>query len=340
MTKKKKSKALPLIILILILALLGALYYILDGMKLNEKNDTPDVTPSIKVIDRNAVDITEITYSDANGNELSFTRENGVWSDKADLDFPVKQSKLDAMANAVASVTASRELSEDSGDYGFDKPSLSVSVIFSDGEEHSLVIGKTNTFNNSVYLKDHAKVFMFGDSISTQFTTDKNELIQLDDPAADVDANYLVSVDVLDSSGMSNSITDSSGEDELMRLNDEGLDCTDWVEYGMGSADFEKYGIKPDGAKLMINYKSAVLVTDSSGESSTTRIPKTYEVFFGNETEREEDGQTVPCVYYTITDSSILYRTDKETYDKIMGYVSYAPETQGDTSDSAESSEE
>ena len=40
-----------------------------------------------------------------------------------------------------------------------------------------------------------------------------------------------------------------------------------------------------------------------------------------------ENGEKIPCVYYTITDSTIVYRMEKTDCDKIMAYLEYTPDT-------------
>ena len=60
------------------------------------------------------------------------------------------------MVSAVSSVVASRELDGDSGEYGFDSPSLTVVVKYSDSTEYTVKLG--NEFLQFLHIS-HASEF-------------------------------------------------------------------------------------------------------------------------------------------------------------------------------------
>ena len=100
------------------------------------------------------------------------------------------------------------------------------------------------------------------------------------------------------------------------------------MQYAVTADELADYGITDSSARLIVNYKSAVAATDSAGNSTTTRVPASYEVMFGGECEKDgENGEKIPCVYYTITDSTIVYRMEKTDCEKIMAYLEYTPDT-------------
>ena len=328
MAVKKKKKILPLIALALVLGVLAGAYVILSRMDLNK--DEPLVeTPKITVIDKNASDAVELAYIKGNDSELSFTCESGTWYYDADRDFPLDQTKISSMVSAVSSVVASRELDGDSGEYGFDAPSLTVVVKYSDSTEYTVKLGNVNSFNSSTYLMlQNSKVYLFTDKLTSSFNYTFRDLIVLDEPGGDIDNNYLVSMTVRNADGAENTITDGNGMDDLLSTHNKTVDCEDWVQYAVTADELADYGITDSSARLMVNYKSAVAATDSDGNATTTRVPASYEVMFGGECEKDgENGEKIPCVYYTITDSTIVYRMEKTDCDKIMAYLEYTPDT-------------
>ena len=169
MAVKKKKKILPLIALALVLGVLAGAYVILSRMDLN-KDEPLEETPKITVIDKNASDAVELAYIKGNDSELSFTCESGTWYYDADRDFPLDQTKISSMVSAVSSVVASRELDGDSGEYGFDAPSLTVVVKYSDSTEYTVKLGNVNSFNSSTYLMlQNSKVYLFTDKLTSSF---------------------------------------------------------------------------------------------------------------------------------------------------------------------------
>lgn len=242
MKAKQKKRIILLGVLLLVLALLVVAYFVISNLASDEGGD---VTPSsrVSVVSENSAAISAISYT-VGDDKLSFIREaSGKWYYESDRDFPLNQSYLTKMAEAVSSVTASRELDGDTGEYGFDSPALTINADYTTGNTYTLIIGDTNSFNSSVYLKDASgKVYMFSDSVSESFKYKLNELIQLDSPEADVDTNYLVSMDITTEKGEFKSITDSVGMNKVLSQSN-AYECVDWVEYAMDESKFAEYGI-------------------------------------------------------------------------------------------------
>ena len=177
-------------------------------------------------------------------------------------------------------------------------------------------------------MLQNSKVYLFTDKLTSSFNYTFRDLIVLDEPGGDIDNNYLVSMTVRNADGAENTITDGNGMDDLLSTHNKTVDCEDWVQYAVTADELADYGITDSSARLIVNYKSAVAATDSAGNSTTTRVPASYEVMFGGECEKDgENGEKIPCVYYTITDSTIVYRMEKTDYEKIMAYLEYTPDT-------------
>jgi len=344
MKAKTKKRIISLIVLLVVLAGVIAAYLIISNTEFEDNSSTATST-AVTLISENSSTISSITFK-YQGEEVHLIKDSAtsVWYDENDRDFPVNQSTLNDMATAISSVTAVRELEDgDSGEYGLDDPSLTVSADFNTGTSYTLTLGDTNSFNSYVYVKDKdGKVYMFSDSLTETFGIHRLDLIQLDSPEADVDTNYLVSLDVTTEDGAFKSITDSAGMNELLSQSD-AYECTDWVEYGMTAEKFAEYGIGEDSAKLTINYKAPVAVTDSDGNTVTQRVDESYVITFGNKiTDTDDDGNEAEYIYYTVTGSEILYKQPIADYNTTMSYINYteAEETEESTEEVTDDSSE
>lgn len=329
MKSGKKKRIISLIALVIVFAAVFGAYYIVT----HSGEDIPDdyVSPYTSVISEKSTDMVRLTFSSGQTEKLEFTFSDYRWSYTGDAEFPVNQTLLNEMATAVSSVTAMRELEGgDNGEYGLGEGALCITAEYSSGSTYDITVGDKNSFNSYTYLKDNknGKVYMFSDEeLSEKFTKSLNDLLQLDDPEADVDTNYLVSLDVSDGAGRTNVVSDTAGMRQFLDQSDK-YTCLDWVSYAMTEEEFAEKGITPDSARLTIRYKAAVAVTDEAGEDSTIREERAYEIIFGDRfTAPDENGAEAEFVYYTVTGSSILYKAPIADYEETMGYLDYVPES-------------
>lgn len=102
-----------------------------------------------KVYMTNLSGVSSISY-DYKGQELSFTKKDGVWKYDGDELFPVKQAKLDSLASTASKLEALRKL--DGGDglgaYGLDAPARKVEVTAEDGTKSDILLGATTSDGN------------------------------------------------------------------------------------------------------------------------------------------------------------------------------------------------
>lgn len=326
-----KKRIITLSILVITAAIMFGVYYFVSNTKFDDENNTSPVSTSKVLISENYADIVKLSFRVNNGDLLDFRRgTDGVWHYINDESFPVDPNSLNDMAMAISSVSASREIEEgNTGEFGLDDTALMIHAEFGSGGHYDLMIGNENSFNSSTYLLfEGEKVYMFSDSISEKFDKTLYDLIKLDDPEADVDTNYLDSIVIKDGSGNTNTISDTAGIRAAFAQSDV-YDCLDWVKYAVSEADFAEYGINPDSARMIINYKAAVAATDSNGNAITTRVPRTYEIIFGNSfTSSDGLGNESEYVYYTVTGSTILYKISISAFNETMEYLSYAPENE------------
>lgn len=335
MATKKKNKLIPLIAMLLVVAALGAVYFILDRMDLNAEPETDSGVFSIQ--SKSTDDIVSLTFNDKNGDAITFVKEESLWYYKDEKDFPVDQSAVTELLSGLGTILATREFDEDNGNFGLDAPQNVISATYAEDEGDTVVtytIGDTNSFNSGTYIRDDAtgKIYLGSSNPASAFADKvKNDFIKLDIAAYDVEPTSTHTVTVTGADGSQNIITDVDGIEEFLGDPFGNIDCTDWVEYNCDDADMAKYGITKgsDRASILLNYKTTVSVTDENGESTPMRQEATYNIWFG---DTLEDGS----VYYTITDSSFVYKLSKDKYDLAMSYLTYEPKPETETSDVTE----
>lgn len=337
MAKKKKSLA-SVIVLLLLVAALGALYFWLKGKDLNAEPETESTVFSIQSKDTD--DLTSVSFTDTNGELITLVKEGGIWYIESDRAFPLNGNSVNDMTATLGTLLALRELDGDSGDYGFDEPQNVISATYTEDDgstfEVKYTVGAENSFNSGTYLRDdiRGKVYLCSSNPAENFEVEKNGLIKLDVAAADVEVNSTHTVTLTGADGTQNVITDTDGIEEFLGDPFGNIDCSDWVEYDCDEADMLKYGITKgsDRAQIMLNYKTTVSITDDNGESSPVRQETSYSIWFG---DTLDDGS----VYYTITDSVIVYKLSSEDYNTAMAYLSYVPAPETEETVAAEPNE-
>jgi len=309
-------------------AIVGAYFYI-ESLDLNKTNtdeeDSSNGSGVVAIQSKSVDDLVSMTFNDKNGDPITFVKEEGVWYVEDDRVFPVDQSAMNDITATLGTLLATRTIDDDTGEYGFDKPKNVISATYDEDDGKVTVrytIGNKNDFNSGTYLRDDVsgKIYICSSDPSTNFEVLKEELIELDVAAYDVEPASTHTVTIIGTDGRKNVITDNDGIDEFLGDPFGNIDCSDWVEYDCDAADMAKYGITKaeDKASIMLNYKTTVSVTDENGESTPKRQETTYNIWFGDVLD---DGS----VYYTITDSTFVYKLSKEDFKLAMSYLDYVP---------------
>ena len=174
--KKKKG---PLI-LTGVLVILLIVYFGLSSW--NKKQDKKEEKETVKVTDLDESTITAIKYQVAAG-EMSFEKEGDTWYYSEDKDFPLKQSKPEAIVKAAAQITADRKLEDgDSLDaYGLDDPNYSIEITEEDGTVTTVSFGDSTGTDYYVTVGDTGTVYTVASSVLDDFKTELSDFAQLDE---------------------------------------------------------------------------------------------------------------------------------------------------------------
>ncbi len=332
MTKKKNKKAFGLIALVLVLGIVCAAYFVIKKLDLNAE-EQPE-SNIITVQSYSASNLMEFSFVGTDGKTLTFERESEYsWLYPADGKFPVNSEEVENVATSNLTMLATRELEEESAEFGFDEPRQKITYKFDSGEEGETVreytVGAKNTFNGGTYVRDetNGKIYIVSGDPASAFEKKLEDFILLDIAAYTVDPTSTKCVTINDGLGNSIEITDTTGIEDFLGEPFNVIDCSDWVEYGADESVMLKYGIDKSEAKggVKVDYKTTVTVEDDNGESSAIRQDTTYYTWFG---DRLEDGS----IYYTISDSAIVYKLSAENLKTVTDWLDYVPAPETETS--------
>lgn len=302
-------------ILLVILAALAVGYTLL---KKSPAEETQEKTVTVNL--RESKDAVGLSFT-KDGASLSFeTDANGIWHLTDDKDLPIFTSSVGSMAKAVSPLSADREIvAPDAPDYGFDEPSLTVEVRYSDNKTASLVFGATNDFNGLVYCKDKTsgKIYLVSAGVLSPFSVTRESLIDTDEMPL-IEASDVTSLTVRDTDGNVSTVTDSAaltdGATIFLSLGFKPDGCRSAV-----GADRAALGIDTDGAYAEIAYKVKSTVYDADGNPSTVDGSETFRIYLGDETEYEGEKYH----FYSVQGSSVIYLADDASYYTLTRYAAY-----------------
>lgn len=172
--KKKKGP----VILIGVLVLLLILYFALSTW--NKKQDSKE-EETVKVTDLKTSEITGVKY-DLGTGEMNFEKDGDTWYYTADKDFPLRQSYLKTVADAMGQLSADRELEDADAleEYGLDHPTYTVTLTDEDGTVTTIKVG--NATGNDYYatVDDTEKVYTIPATSLDDIQTELDQIAQLD----------------------------------------------------------------------------------------------------------------------------------------------------------------
>ena len=238
--KKKKG---PLI-LTGVLVILLIVYFGLSSW--NKKQDKKEEKETVKVTDLDESTITAIKYQVAAG-EMSFEKEGDTWYYSEDKDFPLKQSKPEAIVKAAAQITADRKLEDgDSLDaYGLDDPNYSIEITEEDGTVTTVSFGDSTGTDYYVTVGDTGTVYTVASSVLDDFKTEVSDFAQLDEYPSIGSGN--LKKEVITENGTTTTY-DSENEDQEEEIAAVAgglgaVSLTTVADYSVEDADLAGYGL-------------------------------------------------------------------------------------------------
>lgn len=187
MTKKRKRKnARTLIALVCVLILMIVSYILLIQHKKEEEKDTneePDT--SIPLNEMETSDIKEMQVSNDNWN-FTLVNQEEIWRLQGEEAFPLDQSTVSSLANSMASLSATKQVTEEAEDlaeYGLDSPEITVIIKKSDDSLMTLTIGDQLTTGSDYYASINTEdtVYVVNALVRNAFTKVKNDLMEIEE---------------------------------------------------------------------------------------------------------------------------------------------------------------
>ena len=176
----KRIKSLIILGVVLAVVIVGYVVASQIAKREEKKNEVPEETV-ISVIDREADDITEISYK-SKTSEYALEKTSSGFMLKGDEKFPLDQSVAAAMADTVSLIDSSRLVTEDRAsftEYGLAEPLSVITVKFSDGTEYGINIGGYNKYSDTDYMNIAGtdKVYTVDTALREQFDYTLKDLL-------------------------------------------------------------------------------------------------------------------------------------------------------------------
>lgn len=193
----KKGKRLLLLTAVIAVFIAGAL--VLRSMnaarEAADKAAATEVKPVVLTIPKDS--LAEISYTNE-GETLRFIKTEDHWQYEDDMAFPLNESKVTSMADALNNLTASRKVADtldQAEEYGLKTPSCTVTAVFKDGTKQTLYFGDKNAVTSAtyVYVDGSQTVYTVASSVTSKFNSKLYGLIA-DEAFPTIDASSISNV--------------------------------------------------------------------------------------------------------------------------------------------------
>lgn len=129
----------------LLLVAIGIFFALTNGQKVSRKREL--------LIDLTADKIAGISWTDENGETLSFQREDGNWICKSDPSVELDQTEMNTLCAGMTGIAVFRTMEdvEDLSQYGLDIPAVTITVTDISGNEITVALGNNNDSAGVIY---------------------------------------------------------------------------------------------------------------------------------------------------------------------------------------------
>lgn len=330
----KRGKKLLLLTLVLVLMAGVAL----AARKLTPKSKEADTgSEEISIFSVDTESVTKLTWT-YQGETVALVDAGDGWMYENDRDFPLDESRLNTMLNALGEITASKTIEnvEDLGQYGLEEPVCSISVTA--GKTSEIRLGDETGLGGQRYLSlGDGSVYLVDASLLSSFSYGLYDIIQKEAiPSMNSIRSFSVdrgtdqlTIDYLEDSGLAYSrqytwfAQTESGyqtlDTELTDTFTEQITELQWgscVDYKATPSAIQKYGLDTPAVTVTVTYlKTSKVATNQQDEDGNT-------VYETKETEKnftlEIGGYTGSSCYARIKDSQMVYLISAEICDSLL----------------------
>ena len=296
------KRSMKTVILLGVLALFIGGYYLVSSL-----TQTQSVTE-----EEGAFALSDISLDTLAG--MSWTRdeteyhfvqnEEGLWEKSDDAAFPVNQEALEALAEDLTGLEATRRLENvgELADYGLEEPVFSLTAQLSDGSSLTYAMGDETAFADGFYMSvsnEEGVLYIVEDSLDDLFSDNLTALAQLEEiPEAEsydrlvvgtaLDATYVddsVSLDPAQHwyvTGTSEALDGDALEGLADALN--GLTWQELVEYNASQDALAQYGLTDAATALSLlsgeeTQRSVLIGAEDDNGDFYARLPDSSMVY-------------------------------------------------------------
>ncbi|MDO5378507.1 MAG: DUF4340 domain-containing protein [Clostridia bacterium] len=166
--------------------MLGALVVLVGGYALvNQMENAQEVgeTEGVFPLWAEGSDVTSLSW-EKDGAEYAFQKGEDGWTREGDASFPVNQTVLESLAERIANLTATRELTDVSerSDYGLSDASFAVTAKDADGGAVTFAVGAQTPFEDGYYISasNSDALYVVESSLESAFDLTLTELAQME----------------------------------------------------------------------------------------------------------------------------------------------------------------
>lgn len=300
---KKKRQSLTILVLCIILVCLGAGYFFASKYQKNKEEAEEESDEEVVLYSLEEDQITKIHYSNSKA-DLTLVKENDAWKLEENKDFPVDQSKIEAMVSAAASATAKRTVTENCSDlseYKLEEPTLEIEITDKDGNQKMITYGMESIAAEGcyAYTDDKKKIYVVSSSITTDFDYSQNELMELP-KIPEINTEYITSYSIENKKGADfKAVYDKENSQfkniygwditkpysQIVAGDQDGLqtafssattiEFTEGISYHASERELKQYGLKSPEYTLSMKYytvKSDSKEDEEEGDDTTAEI--------------------------------------------------------------------
>lgn len=332
---KSKKRSFGLILLISVLVIVIAFYAVASGIAKREKdkeqNKGGDNSTEIVFIDKQAADISKITYSkNGGGSEFTIIKSGSTYVLEADNTFPLDRSAVAFVLNAAAKIVFERRIDPEGNEleeYGLKDPHTVITAVYTDGAKVELKLGNYNKYSESYYctvgdgfvyllVTDFSEAFdyefsdlLFDDSVQTPqngFSSLTDIEISKDGKTVTLSASDDGKWIKTDENG--NAVEGDFASDAAMMYREFYLGTVDeWVAYNASSDEVrDGYGLKGPDIKVTFKHIETKVIENEGSASITKEYERTTSFLIGSVVDSAQSEESRER-YFMFGDGSIVY---------------------------------
>ena len=194
------KRSIKMIALLLVLALMAGGTLLVQ--KLNETESVSETEGSFALTAHTAEDVTGLSWTNE-GVTWHFVKKDGAWHNADDAAFPASTDAVQAMADELAAMTATRRLEDvtEPANYGLAEPGFTITAEWADGSSSTYAMGAELPIGDGYYLSISSEenvVYAVEDALDERFSKTGTELASLEAIPELEDPTRLVISGILD----------------------------------------------------------------------------------------------------------------------------------------------